>query len=152
MAIKRLNKGDNTDRQIKDTMIERANRELLNIAAYIGEKAVEYARKNGSYKDQTGNLRSSIGYAVVHDKKVILKDALEKVKNGVEGVQVGNQFRNELIEEQQKKGISTIVLAGMDYAAAVESTNRDVISGSELMVKKLVPELLRRSGFNVKER
>lgn len=152
MAIKRLNKGDNTDRQIKDTMIERANRELLNIAAYIGEKAVEYARKNGSYKDQTGNLRSSIGYAVVHDKKVILKDALEKVKNGVEGVQVGNQFRNELIKEQQKKGISMIVLAGMDYAAAVESTNRDVISGSELMVKKLVPELLRRSGFKVKEK
>ena len=36
-----------------------------------GEKFIEVARRSGSYKDQTGNLRSSIGYIIAKDGEVV---------------------------------------------------------------------------------
>lgn len=37
----------------------------------LGEMCVENARMNGNYMDQTGNLRSSVGYAVFKDGTLI---------------------------------------------------------------------------------
>lgn len=44
-----------------------------------GEKFIEVARRSGSYKDQTGNLRSSIGYIIAKTEKW-LQRTLPKVK------------------------------------------------------------------------
>ena len=46
---------------------------LLNINR-IGEEFVINARDNKTYKDQTGNLRSSIGYVVLYNGKQLNKN------------------------------------------------------------------------------
>ena len=42
---------------------------LLNIQ-YVAEQAVAYARDVRTYQDQTGNLRASIGYLILHNGKI----------------------------------------------------------------------------------
>ena len=37
----------------------------------VGERVVKYAREHGSYTDQTGNLRHSIGYVIIQYGKVV---------------------------------------------------------------------------------
>lgn len=45
-----------------------------------GEKFIEVARRSGSYKDQTGNLRSSIGYIIAKNGKVVAENFTESEK------------------------------------------------------------------------
>ena len=45
-----------------------------------GEKFIEVARRSGSYKDQTGNLRSSIGYIIAKDGEVVKENFKESDK------------------------------------------------------------------------
>ena len=45
-----------------------------------GEKFIEVARRSGSYKDQTGNLRSSIGYIIAKDGEVVTENLKESDK------------------------------------------------------------------------
>lgn len=40
-----------------------------------GEKAVQYAKENGSYQDRTGNLRASNTYTATSDNLEIRNDA-----------------------------------------------------------------------------
>ena len=51
------------ERKVKD--LDRAIR--FNFIEVIGPKVVINAKKNGSYKDRTSNLRSSIGFILVKD-------------------------------------------------------------------------------------
>lgn len=147
MPIKKLNK-DGGPGKAFDRKAEQARKRLHKIAQYAGESGLKYARENGTYIDQTGNLRSSLGYTVVEDKKVMRDEGAEKVFDGNEGVEVGKAFRTELAKKYGK-GITLLMAAGMDYAAAVESRGKDVLSGSEMVTKKMVPRLLRKSGFKV---
>ena len=38
--------------------------DIVRVLRYCGEMAVNEARNNGEYEDQTGNLRNSIGYVI----------------------------------------------------------------------------------------
>lgn len=94
----------------------------------IGEQFLIDARNTNSYKDRTGNLRSSIGY-------VIYKDG-EEVFGNFEGTEVGKQTSRRLISQlkvEYPRGYILIAVAGMSYAAAVESKGYDVITGSVQM-------------------
>jgi hypothetical protein len=139
----------------------------------IGETFVTNARLQGTYKDHTGNLRSSIGY-------VILKDGLQvdqnlktfpsvspakpkaavvnhrnlqpdsgfsqKADSGLvpdEGAQQkvldGQLEAKKVLDEVAARfpvGYVLIVVAGMEYAAAVESRHFDVITGSSLIAEQ----------------
>ncbi len=44
--------------------------EIIERVAYVGETFINNARNNGDYKDQTGNLRSSIGYYIVFNGQI----------------------------------------------------------------------------------
>jgi hypothetical protein len=94
----------------------------------VGEQFVNNARRNANFKDRTGNLRSSIGY-------VILKDGVQLFDNFAQraGGPQGEQVAKDLVEEVKKNfptGFVLIGVAGMDYAAAVESKGFDVITTS----------------------
>jgi hypothetical protein len=95
----------------------------------IGEQFVTDARLNGTYKDRTGNLRSSIGYVVLKNGEQYSEGAFVQVKTGIKGTGVGKQILDEAMLKFPK-GYVLIVVAGMDYAAAVESKGRDVLTGS----------------------
>ena len=55
----------------------------------VGEKVINQARTSGNYKDQTGNLRSSVGYVIISDGIIIQESSFEVVGKGVEGSKSG---------------------------------------------------------------
>lgn len=123
---------------------------IVNTLCYVGEQCIIEARDGGTYTDQTGNLRSSIGYAVVWDGKVVQRDYIDKVKQGDKGVSEGDSFLSSRIKKAKKKGIVLIVTAGMNYAEYVEAKGYNVLTSAELKAGPLVKSLLTRLGFRFK--
>lgn len=147
MPIKKINKGgsgDNTERRIQD-----ATKSIHKVMQYAGESSLKYARINGNFHDRTGNLRSSEGYSVVQDKSTVAESANVQFLGGSEGVSESKSLRAKLAATFGK-GITLFVLAGMDYAHEVEAKGYDVLTGSELRAKQMVPRLLRKLGFIIK--
>lgn len=104
---------------------------LLNLQR-IGEAFVTQARETETYKDRTGNLRSSIGYVILRNGSQ-LNENFES-RGGPNGVEQARK----IIEEAKLKfptGFVLIGVAGMDYAAAVESLGFDVITASSIQAE-----------------
>lgn len=123
---------------------------IVNTLCYVGEQCIIEARDSGNYTDQTGNLRSSIGYAVVWDGKVVQRDCIDKVKQGDKGVSEGDDYLSKCIKKHRRKGIVLIVTAGMNYAEYVEAKGYNVLTSAELKAGPLVKSLLTRLGFRMK--
>jgi hypothetical protein len=117
--------------------------------AFIGETFVVNARNTNTYHDQTGNLRSSIGYCLYHNG--------EKVQFNFEGeTSEGITKASELADEvaaEHPQGFVMVCVAGMEYAAAVESGVRkggksahayDVITNSSIIAVREVKEMVVR--------
>lgn len=118
---------------------------VLSRLRFIGETFITNARSNDTYKDQTGNLRSSIGYLILKDGKQFEasfpgdksagRDAAKKVVADVSG--------------KHPKGLVLIVVAGMEYALYVEATGRDVLTASGIAaendLKKAVEKLSKKA-------
>lgn len=107
----------------------------------IGEKCVNDARLQGSYKDRTGNLRGSTGYAVIDRGSVITIGGFKQVLDGKEGPRNGRAYLNGLISENELIGPTLIVVAGMKYAYYVHDRGYNVLDSAELLAEKLVTEL-----------
>ena len=106
--------------------------------AMVGENFVNDARSIRTYKDQTGNLRSSIGYIIARDGNIIQ----ENIEGKAEGRAQAKETANEVLRENSK-GFVLIVIAGMEYAAAVESKGYDVITGSVPVAKALLKSKIK---------
>lgn len=109
---------------------------------YVGEHFVNLARDSGDYTDRTGNLRSSIGFVVVENGNILYEDyqLADKGSDRDTGMQVAKEFGQAMSGEIE--GIGLIGFAGMEYAAAVESKNYDVITGSTPSVEKFMRETI----------
>ena len=111
---------------------------------YLGDAFVKDARDEavGNYTDRTVNLRSSIGYVVLHDGDVI-KEYFKKDKGkGEKGVEEARKLAT-LLAGQNSRGYVLICLAGMEYALYVELQDYNVISGSEVAVRRLWRKLFK---------
>lgn len=132
---------------------ERVTGVIINTLKYVGEQCVKEAREGGTYQDQTGNLRSSIGYAIVNDGRIVsdgLNNQFQQFKDGAQGVDEAKKYLQEV--GTRFKGIALVVVAGMKYAYYVEKIhNRVVLSSAELLADQLVPQLLTQLGFIVKK-
>ena len=126
--------------------IEAIQKALAYNLAAIGEQVLNVARLNGSYRDQTGNLRSSIGYVVVIDGEVIQMSSFDAVKSGGNGARMGKQYVKRLIRKFPQ-GVVVLVAAGMKYASYVSAKGYDVLDSSELLADKLVPQMLEQLGL-----
>ncbi len=136
MGIKARFTQADVDKMLREKA-ERIERAILSRLQYIGEKFVNNARKNHTYLDQTGNLTSSIAYIVLKDgtrKKDNYKKS-EKGSGGEEGLTKARAFIEEL-KVEFPKGYVLICVAGMNYAASVESKGKDVITASSITAKK----------------
>jgi len=109
--------------------VKRVEDAILLRLQRIGEQFITDARINGSYTDRTGNLRSSIGYVVLRNGEQFSRGGFELVKSGSNGTEKGAQVLSEAIS-RFPTGLCLIVVAGMSYAAAVESKGFDVLTGS----------------------
>ena len=83
-----------------DKAAENARNVIIDTLCEVGSRCVTEARDNGSYMDQTGNLRSSIGYVVVVDGQIVRKNVVYLVKNGTEGTKEAEAFLRRLAKAQ----------------------------------------------------
>lgn len=150
MPIKLVTPQSEIDAYI-DQSIDKALEVIVNTFLYVGESCIREARDNGSYMDQTGNLRSSIGYVVVVDGQIVRKNVVDLVKNGTEGTKEAEAFL-ERIASEHSTGICLIVVAGMNYASYVEGRGYNVLTSAELLAERLVPQLLEQIGFKVSKK
>ena len=109
MPIKQLTPMSEIDRYTEE-QLERLKQVLIRNLMYIGETVLNRARSTNSYKDRTGNLRSSIGYVITVDGRIIRTSAFQTVKQGKEGSSTGSAYVKRLVR-QFPKGICLIVVA-----------------------------------------
>lgn len=113
---------------------------------YIAELVLNAARSTNSYKDQTGNLRSSIGYVMVKDGRIVEESSFNVVNAGATGAKEGRDFAEQLARNFNT-GYALIFVAGMNYAYYVSAKGYDVLDSAELLAKQVVPQILKRLGF-----
>ena len=145
MPIKRLTPTTDIDRYIAGR-VEAIKKALVYNLCAVGEQVLNAARLTNSYKDQTGNLRSSIGYVVAVDGEIVQMSSFDTVKEGREGSRGGKEYAMQLVRDFPH-GIVLIVVAGMNYASYVSAKGYDVLDSSELLADKLVPQMLQQLGF-----
>lgn len=127
--------------ETKQIVLDRA----LKAFVYVGEACLREARLNGNYIDRTGNLRNSIGYAVLFNGKVIQESTYANTEGGQKG-----KKHLDALKKQYQTGIVLVVSTGMSYAAYVEARNYNVITSAELLANKLVPQIMKQLGFEMK--
>ena len=127
--------------------IERADKVVLRNLQRLGEEAVIYARNRTgaeSWYDQTGNLRSSIGYVIARDGNIVRVGGFSQILEGTEGPTEGKKFAKEMADAYPGKYV-LIVVAGMNYASYVEEMeNKDVLASSSLFVERELPKMIKR--------
>lgn len=122
--------------------INRAENEILKKLSFIGENAVNDARGNGDYLDNTGNLRSSIGYTILKNGETVRTSSFDRVK---QEASKAKRESTKLLDELRTKfntGFVLIVVAGMDYAVTVEARGRNVLSSSKLLAEIMAKRLI----------
>ncbi len=133
--------------QVAEKMVQNIERAIIYRLKYIGEACVNEARRAGSYLDRTGNLRSSIGYVITCDGKIISKSAFSVVKDGSDGQKEGKNYAEKLATGFPR-GYCLIVVAGMNYATYVQRRGKNVLQTSELKAKNEVSKMLRQLGIS----
>lgn len=133
--------------QIEQQLTEEINRKVkavINAFEYVGVQCQNEARTNKTYKDQTGNLKSSVGYVVLLDGKVLSGAEFDSNEGGENGSYI---LESIMSKPFVSTGVALIVVAGMNYAAAVEARNFNVLTSAELLAEQLVPQLMQQLGF-----
>ena len=129
--------------------------ELTRSLSYLGEQCVKKARdraEKDSWFDHTGNLRSSVGYAVYEMGKKKIESAFPVVKEGSEGADEGRKMVDELARLYAKT-YTLVVVAAMSYAEYVESLeNKDVLASTELWAASQVDAYIAKTKQRVEQR
>lgn len=145
MPIKLITPKSEIERYTEEEL-ERLKQAIIRTFLYVGETVLNKARSTNSYKDQTGNLRSSIGYVVTVDGKIVHTAGFQTVKTGQTGSSTGANYVKNLVS-QFPRGVCLIVVAGMKYASYVSAKGLDVLDSAELLAERLVPQMLKQLGF-----
>lgn len=122
--------------------INRAENEILKKLSFIGENAVNDARGNGDYMDNTGNLRSSIGYTILKNGETVRTSSFDRVKQEASKAKIESTKLLDELRTKFKTGFVLIVVAGMDYAVTVEARGRNVLSSSKLLAEIMAKRLI----------
>lgn len=89
------------------------------------------------FNDDTGNLRSSIGFILMYDGEIVYQDFQLSPRGSDKetGLNNGIAYADKLGKEYST-GWAIITVAGMEYASWVEALGYDVITGSTLGAQK----------------
>lgn len=141
---------NSTDQEIKrkfKEISERIENAMIMGMQRLGEEMLNYTKSIPAaigYTDRTGALRSSTGYLLLVNGEIV-KANFERVEGPeateIDGTKIGRAFADK-IAKQFNEGFVLVFVAGMDYALAVESKGRDVLTSTEIMANSKVPEEL----------
>lgn len=122
--------------------------EITKSLSKLGVECIAKIRdrsKEESWIDHTGNLRSSIGYAVYDYGVKQIESAFQTVRNGTEGSTEGRKMISQLGSEYSN-AYALVVVAGMNYASHVEALeNKDVLASTEIWAKGVINARLERA-------
>lgn len=118
----------------------RRDAKILSVFQYVGEKCINHARSLDTYQDQTGALRNSIGYSIFKNGKLVF----DAYPGEGEDAKAADESRRIAASKMNASGWCLIVVAGMNYAAAVESKGYDVLSSAEHLAESILPGLLSK--------
>jgi|GEM_PF-236492 len=132
-----------------DNVQKEADKKTLEVFKYLGETFVKSARENREFEDDTGNLQSSIGYAIAKDGKMLFEsiNGLGDEYQELEGREHGLRLAEAVIRDNSS-GWVLVGLAGMDYGIYVEARGIDVISGSIPGTQKILKEIINGLGLD----
>lgn len=124
------------------------DQQILRLLTYIGEELCEHARNitpghsSGGYDDQTGNLRSSIGYRIYKDGDFSAEGGFKSV-GGAEGISAAREAldKYELSHPISVEGWTLVIVAGMSYARYVEAKGYNVLHLTKVEMLKKIAEL-----------
>lgn len=126
---------------------ERVDKIAIQALSNLGDMCVIEARERtqeASWFDQSGNLRSSIGYVIVAHGRIVQYSDFNVVKQGSDGVKEGKELAEELARKYSS-GYALIVVAGMNYAERVEAMdNKVVLASAELFARKELPGMMEK--------
>lgn len=122
---------------------------ILRQLSYIGENVCEHARNitptrnSGGFDDQTGNLRSSIGYAIFKNGERKKKGGFSQVKDTAkEGVKRAKDAVDQYGSAvASMNGWTLVIVAGMNYAKYVEAKGYNVLRLSKYELETKIAEL-----------
>ena len=97
----------------------------------FGEELVAFAKDTHTYTDRSGNLTNSISYAIVRKKEILYYNEVQREEANAAALKVAMKMAESLSD-----AYSLIVVAGMNYAAFVESRGYNVILPAELKAKQ----------------
>ncbi len=124
-------KASRTPAQLAEALRRRLAKSEANIEQWlhkIGQESVTWARENGSYDDQTANLRNSTGYAIYKDGQ--LRDWVLDDRGHPEASTQAIRGRSSFEGAIPNEGWALVIYAGMNYGIAVEARGRIVLSGA----------------------
>lgn len=130
--------------------INLADERVYRLLSYLGEQCVNRVRDRSgeeSWNDQTGNLRSSIGYIITRDGNIVTKGGFKPTAapkgNGNKGRQVGEQYATSVKPDGSQMAL--VIVAGMEYAIYVEARdNKDVLASTQLWAQQKANEMFKR--------
>lgn len=153
---KRINKSAMTSSAPSDLKVGR-------LLSYIGEELCNHARtitkghSSGGYDDQTGNLRSSIGYRIYKDGKpwkdggfqnvTVTNQKGETVKGNGEADAKVALDKYGLAYDIPMNGWTLVIVAGMSYATYVEAKGYNVLHLTNIEMQKEIEQLRKDLGI-----
>lgn len=115
--------------------LDELNRLAMKVVTAVRTSEVSF------WNDDTGNLRSSIGYVIMYDGEVRFENFQTYNGKGQDGASTAKSFAHE-IASRYPTGIALVIVAGMEYASYVEAIeSRNVLAGGELLAKDLFRDL-----------
>lgn len=121
---------------------------VVNYLAELGEECKNRIKDRpgaDSWYDQSGNLRSSVGYAIYSNGQKQIESAFDSVLGGSEGSQKGRKMVDELAGKYSDT-YALVVLAAMEYAEFVEAIeSKDVLASTEVYAKSVVSKYLKKA-------
>lgn len=141
-----------TSTQALDSLFRKATEILFERIQYnlnyLGMQCVKRIRDRSgedSWYDQTGNLRSSIGYAIYSYGLKQIESSFDSVLGGSEGSQKGRKMVEELASRYSDT-YALVVVAAMEYADFVEAIeSKDVLASTEIYAKREVGRYLEKA-------
>lgn len=125
--------------------------DLIESYSTAAKKFVDKIRKRtkadgekATWNNITWNLRSSIGFLILHDGNII-EEYFPTVGGGAEGSKTGNDYAKEIAAlVNEGDGVQLVIVAGMEYAVFVEDRDIDVLThSSKGFPKQLIEEFAR---------
>ncbi len=147
-----------TQAEIERELQKRAMRietAIIRRLQFLGEKCLIECRTNKTYMDQTGNLTSSMGYLIVANGRILDVKGFNQSLVGSRGTAYNNEGsgRGESLAKEAaakySSGYALIVVAGMEYAAYVESRGYNVLSSAELLAERELPKMIKALHVNI---